>query len=306
MNAERLPQALASLQARGDNERLQAARTILEVMTEVSPEIAQAVSAALARETVPWVRGALAEILSGEEGRILQDGVVVPAPSWDRNLEGLDADVARQVINVSTRRVLHEVSAVVGRAKLAARADFPGAYVGSETSQELDFLSDVCDGLRTLSAATQTPQATEFDLSEELENAAEAARREMLCPVQATGPSPFIVITDRTLLRLAVKNVLVNAIEATLAVGAADDSRAVVLSWGVSPDGFHTTVIDRGPGPPAFLATLRSAGVSTKQGHPGYGLATASEAMKSLNGTVEIRRNDRGGATVVLAWKEIA
>jgi sensor histidine kinase regulating citrate/malate metabolism len=63
-------------------------------------------------------------------------------------------------------------------------------------------------------------------------------------------------------------------------------------------------VIDRGPGPPHFLAALRNAGVSTKEGHPGYGLATASEAMRSLRGAVEIQRNDRGGATVVLSWKD--
>ena len=41
--------------------------------------------------------------------------------------------------------------------------------------------------------------------------------------------------------------------------------------------------------------------MSTKDGHPGYGLATASEALRSINETVTIRRNDRGGASVVLA-----
>ena len=86
--------------------------------------------------------------------------------------------------------------------------------------------------------------------------------------------------------------------------GAADPARSIVLTWGISAEGIHVTVIDRGPGPPQLLGRVHSAGVSTKEGHPGFGLATASEALRSLGGSVEIQRNDRGGATVVLTWKD--
>src|SRR5207249_1771840 len=149
-------------------------------------------------------------------------------------------------------------------------------------------------GLRTLSAATQAPDPTEFDLASELAEIATAIAAEWLCPIHVNGPAPFIVTSDRSLLSVALRNILVNAIEATLAVGAAEEARAVVVTWGVSSDGFHVTVIDRGPGPPRFLAAVQKAGVSTKQGHAGYGLATASEAMNSLGGSVHVRRNDRG------------
>jgi signal transduction histidine kinase len=304
MADDRVRQALEGLGSVGDDDRLNAARELLRYVGETTIDLDQAVRKAFARETVPWVKGALAEIIAADEDVSWGDGVAIPAPSWDADLESLEPDAAREVVNRSTKRVLHEVAGVVGRAKLAALADLGDAYEGSETARQLDFLSDVCAGLRTLSAATQAPEPTEFDLANELGDVATAVAAESLCPIHVNGPAPFIVMSDRGLLRVAVTNILVNAIEATLAIGAADEARAVVVTWGVSPDGFHVTVIDRGPGPPRFLAAVQKAGVSTKAGHPGYGLATASEAMKSLGGSVHVRRNDRGGATVVLAWTE--
>lgn len=300
---ERLRQAVERLRVPTENERLSAARTIFDLTTDLSPEIDQAVREAIAVESVPWVRGALAEILA-RGGPELEAGVVVPAPRWDHQLEELNADVARRVVNMSTKRVLHEVAAVVGRARLAARSELSDAYSASETARQLEFLSDVCTGLRRLAEATQDATFVEFDLSQELEELARSVSEEFLCPIIASGPGPFMISSDRGLLRLAVRNILVNAVEATLLVGPADESRSIVLSWGSSPGGFHATVIDRGPGPPRFLAALRSAGVSTKLGHPGYGLATASEALRSLGGEVRIQRNDRGGASVVLSWKD--
>ena len=304
MPSDEVAAALAGLAAPRESDRLAAARAIQRLVRPPAPDVAQAVSEALAVENVPWVRGTLADILAMLAGTSLDEGVAVPAPSWDGELEGLEPDEARQVINTSTKRVLHEVAAVVGRAKLAATGDLGNAYEGSETARELEFLSDVCAGLRILSAATQVPKLVEFDLSNELKDLAAAVAKERLCPVHANGPAPFVVHSDRGLLRVAVRNILLNAVEATLSVGAVDESRAVMLTWGMSAQGYHATVIDRGPGPPQFLGAIRTAGISTKRGHPGYGLATASEAMKSLGGSVELRRNDRGGATVVLSWKD--
>ncbi len=303
MSDERLEEALGNLTASGETDRLAAAREILDVMTELSPRIDKAAREALARESVPWVRGALVSILA-QGGPELEEGVVVPAPTWDAALDELDVDLAHQVLSMSTKRVLHEVAAVVGRAKLAAGVELGDAYSGSQTARQLEFLSEVCAGLRTLTAATQSPTLLEFDLSQELEELSRSVAEQWLFPITANGPTPFIITSDRNLLILAVSNILVNAVEATLSVGPAEEARAIVLTWGSSPGGFHTTVIDRGPGPPGFFGALRNAGVSTKEGHPGFGLATASEAMRSLGGAVQIQRNERGGATVVLSWRE--
>ncbi len=283
--------------------RAWAARSILAIDGDLPAAVDVEVRQALSKEELPWVRGVLLEVLEkGSPG--FGEGVVVPAPSWDQELDDVPAEVARQSLNTSARRVLHEVSSVAGRLNVVAREELAERYGGSETARELTFLTAVCKGLRTLASATEVPTHTEFDLSAELAELAATVTRELVCDVLAAGPAPFMVTSDWSLLSLAVNNILVNAAEATLLTGGPVGERPVSLNWGSSANGAHITVIDRGPGPPAFLARPTSGRVSTKEGHPGYGLATASEAMRSLDGKVLVRRNDLGGTSVILSWQE--
>ena len=303
MAESELDKAVGGLRSKTETQRLEAARTVLREADPLSVAVENAVRDALAVESVPWVRGVLAEILSRNVAEP-QLGATISAPRWDDQLEAVDSDLARQVLNTSTRRILHEVASVVGRANLAATTEFGPPYAESQTRRQLEYLIDVCQALRTLATATQTPTTSEFDLSERLESLAETMGQDFLFPIHADGPSPFVVFSDWNLLQLAVRNILTNAIEATLSLRSPEAGRAVVLTWGSTVDGSHITVIDRGPGPPRFLLTMGQSGVSTKEGHPGYGLATASEAMRSLGGSLSISRNERGGATLVMSWSD--
>ncbi len=294
--------ARSDLRSKSGPIRARAARAILELGGELPAAVDVEVREALTKEDLPWVRGLLLQIL--ETGSpAFAEGVVVPAPSWDQPLEGIPSELARQSLHTSARRVLHEVSAVVGRVDVAAREELSASYGNSETARELAFLTAICKGLRTLASATDAPTMSEFDLGERLGEVADTITQNLVCPVLAAGPAPFTVTADWALLSLAVNNVLVNAAEATLFTGPVD-GRAVRLNWGSSATGVHVTIIDRGPGPPGFLARPPKARVSTKDGHPGYGLATASEAMHSLDGEVLVQRNDLGGTTVILSWPE--
>jgi signal transduction histidine kinase len=295
-----LRNALDRLRADTESVRLAAARVLQKRAAELSPQAEHEVREAFATETVPWVRGALAEILAVGSPPIGQ-GMTIPAPRWDSQVEGANPEVARQAINISTRRVLHEVAAVVGRARVAAGEDLGEAYLGSETYRQLTYLSELCGGLRTLANATVHPTLEEFDLRDELLQLAKSIEADLVVEIRVEGPKDFMVQGDKSLLGLAVRNLLVNAVEATQSLKAADD-RVVLMTWGVAQEGVHISVIDRGPGPAAFLAQASRAGLSTKVGHSGYGLATASEAVRGLEGEVRISRNDRGGATAVIVW----
>jgi signal transduction histidine kinase len=298
--SEDIQHALDGLKADTESIRLAAARSLREHGADLSAAAEREVRKAFAVETVPWVRGALAEVLASGLPPI-EKGITIPAPRWDEQVEGADPEVARRAINISTKRVLHEVSAVVGRARVAAGGDMGEGYPESETYRQLTYLSDLCGGLRTLASATVKPALEEFDLRGELVRLAEDVESDLLVTIRVEGPKAFMVNADRSLLDLAVRNLLINAAEATESLKAGD-ARAVLLTWGASAEGVHVSIIDRGPGPAAFLAQATRAGLSTKVGHPGYGLATASEAMRGLGGEVRISRNDRGGATAVVAW----
>ncbi|MGH2941050.1 MAG: ATP-binding protein [Solirubrobacterales bacterium] len=304
MEDDDLKTALEDLKGASETQRLKGARFFQERATAIlDAKVEAAVREAFAAESVPWVRGPLLEVLAAGEPE-LENGVTIDAPRWDERLETVDPDLARQVLHLTAERMLHEVSSVVGRARLAAGDEMGSDYHASETASQLRFLSNVCTGLRTLSGATNAPAIAEFDLSANLRDLAGSVAGDLLFPIHVEGPGPFMVLCDWTLLHLAVRNVLVNAVEATQSVGPSDPTRAIVLTWGISPGGTHVTVIDRGPGPSRALARIGRAGVSTKPGHTGYGLATASEALRSLGGTVKLHRNDQGGASVVLSWPE--
>ncbi len=297
-----LERARSDLRSKSGPTRARGARAILALDGELPAAVDIEVRETLTKEELPWVRGLLLEIL--ETGSpAFAEGVIVRAPSWDQQFDEVPPDLVRQSLNTSARRVLHEVSAVVGRAAVVAREELAERYGGSETARELTFLTAVCQGLRTLASATEAPTLTEFDLSEQLTELAATVTQDLVCPVLAAGPAPFIVTSDWALLYLAVNNMLINAAEATLLTGPVDQ-RPVRLTWGSSAAGAHVTIIDRGPGPPSFLARPPKARVSTKDGHPGYGLATASEAMRSLEGEVLVQRNDLGGTSVIVSWPE--
>jgi signal transduction histidine kinase len=292
--------ALDDLRAETESIRLAAARVLQQEAADLSPEAEREVREVFAVETVPWVRGALAEVLAAGAPPI-EVGVTIPAPRWDKQVEGADPDVARRAINVSTRRVLHEVAAVVGRARVAAAGDLGQGYPDTETFRQLTYLSELCDGLDTLANATVNPTLEEFELRSVLAELADRVEKSLLVEIRVEGPKDFMVIADRSLIGLAVRNLLANAAEATESLKAGDE-RVVLITWGASAEGVHISVIDRGPGPAAFLARMMRAGLSTKVGHSGYGLATVSEAMRGLGGEARISRNDRGGATAVIVW----
>ena len=291
--------ALDGLKAETESARLEAARLLQGQGTELSGEEEREVREAYAKETVPWVRGALAEVLAAGAPPI-GVGHTIPAPRWDEQIEGVGPEVARRAVNVSTKRVLHEVSAVVGRARVAARTDLGDAYLGSDTDRQLTYLYELCQGLRTLAGATANPAFEEFDLSEEIRLEAEAVEERLVVKIRPEGLDNFIVNADRSLLGIALRNLIVNAAEATDALEG--DDRVVVVTWGVSGESVQIAVIDRGPGPAPFLAQSTRAGLTTKVGHSGYGLATASEAMRSMDGEVQLSRNERGGATALILW----
>ncbi len=295
-----LRSSLDGLKADTETARLEAARHLEEHASELSGDEEREVREAYATEMVPWVRGALAKVLATGSTPI-GVGHTIPAPRWDEQIEGVDAEVARRAINVSTKRVLHEVSAVVGRARVAARADLGEAYSGSDTDRQLTYLYELCQGLRKLAGATANPDFEEFDLSEEIHAEAEGVEERLLVTVRPEGPRNFMVNGDRSLLGIALRNLIVNAAEATDSIQSGDD-RVVVVTWGVSGKNVQIVVIDHGPGPASFLAHSPRAGVTTKVGHSGYGLASASEALHSMNGEVQLSRNESGGATALIIW----
>lgn len=271
-----------------ESERLLAAR---QLRVEPQASLLEDLKQARARERVRWIRTALDEAITACKG------VQAHIPSTVSE-EDLDARQAYEDgRSDGLRQALHELSPIVGLARSASEEDD-----SEEVSRQLNRLRAVCAGLRGFVHASSPRQFGEFDLSDVPLSL--AASPPIDCPegvVTAQGASPLMVRGDRDLLELALRPVVINAIEAVCSLGEPPAS-AVTISWGLEQDSCWIVVIDHGPGVDTRLDLL-SAGLTTKPGHIGFGLATAKAAIDSLNGLIEIKANEHGGATVLLQWQ---
>jgi len=281
----------------GENDRLKLIRQMASGTAPVSsPETLKAM---LADEHVPWIIVALEDLL-----RVGGYGPHESAHSRDTQQ---DDESYAQALNAAIGQVLHEITPIIGRARLAAQRDLGKRLSGSRLEQELDSLARACEGLRHLVAASAVANPAEVDLADCVRHLVAGEAEHTLVPLRASGTSPFIVSVDRALLELALVNLLRNAIEATEALGSTDlAARSVVVNWGTTAGWHWVSVIDRGQGLMTDPSELLERGVSIEPGARGYGLATVTHAARSLDGDLEVGSNEQGGTTTTIRWPEEA
>lgn len=273
-------------------ERLRAAR---ELRVDPRSDLLKCLQQARARERVHWIRIALDEAIAACEG------VDVEPPSFSSEVVEDEVDAEQAYADGrrdGLRHALHEIAPIVGLARAAAEdRDEP------ELDRQLERLRAACSGLRGFITASSAREFREFDLSRIPLGLAAAppidCRKGV---VAARGVSPLLVRGDSDLLELALRPVVVNAIEAVHELSENPPPNAVTLSWGLEGPFCWVVVIDQGPGLNSDLGVF-SPGASTKPGHLGFGLTTALTAMTSLGGRAEIDGNEHGGTTVLLEWR---
>lgn len=252
--------------------------------------------AALTRETVPWIKRALERSLNkvAPLAEAPTDfGVSIDPP--DRLLAQYRAAAIEEVAST----IIHELAIIVGRLRIKAPQEVT-KYAGSSTKTLVDSLASLLAGIRNLKTAVTQPDYVETDLS--------AACRE-ICAVfedeaemfHFGGPSPFLAEIDPGLFRLALSNVVRNAVEA-LSVASIEGETTITLNWGRAGHEVWVAVIDSGPGFDRDPSSLVDFGKSTKEEHIGFGLATAKQAMQAMEGDVYPANAAEGGARVELRW----
>jgi signal transduction histidine kinase len=265
-------------------------RTARKIARRPDPAYAEHLRRALVTEDVGWVRSALELAIARCEAETSKGGDGDAAEDLQQSYQDGRRDGLRQA--------LHELSPVVGLAYAAMQED-----QREELQKQLDRLRSVTAALRGLVTAAGPPVTREIDIAEVLTALAKSppvACRDGL--VGTLGPVPFVARADTHLLELAVQPLLINAIEAVTATHPEPNRRSVMLSWGADGEDNWIAVIDEGPGPPNDQGDLFTTGTSTKRGHLGLGLETARTAISSMQGSVELRRNERNGATALLRW----
>lgn len=295
-----IPQSILLLSSTDEQQRLQAAR---DLASSATPQDASSIRAALNREPNRWIRSALARALAR-----LDVGELRPAAAAERSsvssvevAQDLREQLYAQAVEETTRTLVHEIEPILGALRLDAEHE-TRSYQSSRVRLHIERLDDLLEALHSLRCASASPKITDFNLTDVLKESliacAPAARE-----VVASMPPTLIVTGDPKLIRIAFENGLRNAREAVATLGdRAPKDAAIVVSAGSTDTDFWIVILDQGEGLKANALRVFDVGATTKSGHLGMGLATALQAMRSMEGTVSLSPSSSGSTRFELRW----
>ena len=285
-------------------DRLRAARVLRNLALPADDGL---IRDALASETDAWVRGALLRIAEpsapvfGESNR---------ATEIVEDLAQLAHDVRLLTTQELTAMVTHELEPLVGTLRGACMNEI-SRYEESSTKRAIDSMESFLAALVSLHRASIAPSINDFNLSDTVYDVIRALQVERLeqrlrpILVAVGRNDPVSASGDPDLVRLALVNVLRNAMEASdLAAGG--DEGAVIVSWGTTDRDSWVAVLDRGVGLPSGASRMRDPGVTTKDKsmHTGMGLAVTVMALESMGGNVSHYPREGGGVVAEIRWAE--
>ncbi|CAM5775524.1 hypothetical protein LMIY3S_05067 [Labrys miyagiensis] len=286
-------EALTALASHEADERLKAAQFF--AMHAVGSD-RRKLRSALNKETVPWIRRALERSLN----RTGPKENVTPRSSLDTDPPArLLAERRAAAIDEVASTIIHELATLVGRLRISAPREIDD-YSQSNTKTLVNSLASLLAGIRNLKTSVGKADYVEIDLASECRQTC-AIFEEASEWFRYAGPSPFLAEMDLGLFKLALSNVLRNAVEA-LAPTLGEGEPLITLNWGRAGHEIWVAVIDTGPGFERDPASLVDFGKSTKEEHIGFGLATAKQAMQAMEGDVYPSNAKEGGARVELRW----
>ena len=293
MTREEALQALSSTTAR---ERLKGARFFSEngVQFDLST-----LRDALKRERVKYVRAGLELAIK----RVSE----TPTSTDQSSVEEVEVppDVRSQIRSETTAeltgQLLHEISSPVGLIASAAASEVPN-YEHSKTKSAVDTLKRVFVAIEQLKTAAAVPRPTEFDLADLLaEITDEASPCDPLQLISLIGTRPMLITCDRGLLGMALSNGVRNAFEA-VSDSALEEPHPITVTWGATDIDYWVVVLDRGSGIVGPVESAFEVGKTTKNGHSGFGLTIARQAIESLGGACSLQPATGDGTRFEVRW----
>ncbi len=268
-------------------ERLDAARHLAE---HADAKQIGLIEGALALETVAWVSSALKRALQ----RAQPMDRAMPGPDRVELSSDQTAQIYSDALATTAKQIIHEIEPILGALRLSAETEMAN-FEGSDTKRGLERMEALVAGLARLRQAASAPKLEDFALDQCIFAwIAEEVGQKPIGVLRA-GPQETVVEGDKGLVCLAFVNGLRNAIDATLALPVEDERYPeITVNWGTTDIDVWVAIVDAGVGFRGSLSRAFEIGSTTKAGHLGMGLATAQQAMTSLDGSVRLIPGDRG------------
>ncbi|UGB27213.1 HAMP domain-containing histidine kinase [Methylorubrum sp. B1-46] len=287
--------ALGDLRNDATEVRLAAARYLAENARRSDKA---ALRAALNRESVPWIKRALQSAIQSIE----KGGEARGITEIDSEIDVLSSDLISLKLKMTEEiaaEFIHEISPIVGALALAAPSEIAD-YQNSRTRRSVEHLQSLLRAIRELKNASSPPTYSSFSLPDLVSDIVHTAQDRAGISIAFAGPARFTVSADPDRLRLAIVNGYRNAIEAVLSEPRKESLR-IIFTWGSTQTDNYLAIKDTGPGFIDDPAAALKQGSSSKEGHLGFGLSLAQQAMLSMQGEVTVKNYD-SGAHFEIRW----
>jgi signal transduction histidine kinase len=287
-------EALAALASPSAVTRLQAAR---KLFSTAEPADLAVLNELRGNEKDAYVQRALVRVCLH-----LGDNLPVAEPATGEQLVDavLREEIRTQVVEEMSKVIGHELESTVGFLNVHARAEVGDGYEQSRTHDDVQRLIDFLEVLDHLNDAARPAAHQELDLGDVVASSLRAAH----IPLERTliGTTETVVVRgDPKLLKLALTNILLNAIQACEETGG-----RVTVNWGTTDRDSWITVWDEGTGLRQGYDASVKPGTTTKQGHFGWGLTIVLRALASLgSGHFDLQPRNGGGAVAELRWPHL-
>jgi signal transduction histidine kinase len=289
--------AMRMLASASAHERLKAARVLAR---SAQAEDLAALRRARQGETVSYVKTSLDLAIARSSNRSAPQ---YPDPMDEIDIpEILKRKIRSEAVEWVTGLLLHEIASPIGLAKLSASREIQN-YGSSKTKRHLESVQRIFEAIEQLKGAATLPKPEQFDLAELLNDIVVTAAPDGNGDnVSFHGPKPLMITSDPTLVRLTISNGVRNAFEAVAEVDSVDP-HPIIITWGETDVDYWVAVLDRGAGIAGPVDSAFEIGKSTKQGHSGFGLAIARQAVETMGGTVVLQPAAGGGARYEARWE---
>lgn len=200
--------------------------------------------------------------------------------------------------------LLHEIGSKLGLVAHSASKEIL-EYETSKTHRFIKNLQAIFDAIEQLKSATIQPRMEQFDLFELIEEVEKVEIEGKDTEVLFVGMRPFVITGGRQLIRLALSNGIRNAVEAVGMQTTDENTRRkshITVAWGSTDKDYWISIIDNGPGLSNSAHSSFDIGNTTKDGHPGFGLPIAKQALETLRGGISLTPSTGGGAKFEIRW----
>ncbi|WP_142118271.1 sensor histidine kinase [Arthrobacter sp. SLBN-122] len=248
------------------------------------------------QEADSWVRHTLARVIGK-----WQASTAIPdsdeswiSPKAESELE----DIRSQAIQNVTQTLLHEMHPLLADISAAVAAEISLPFAGSRSAAALARTTEFLQVIHRLYEASASANNEEFDLSSlilEVIHYCGYTEEQVL----ATRLDPVITVGDPGLLRIALQNVIKNAVEASEKTEV-----KVLVNCAVTDSYSWVVVLDEGVGFPEGHERAWEPGITSKskETHFGWGLPITKRAVASLGGTIKLVPREHRGISCEIRW----